>query len=113
MGHSVLKNQPHGGVIKKREEPYRTLLRAKPRDRKSHLERFIVLGDADPKHVEERLGSELISHQVMGHLNPNERIDNDLKDQAETITIKKRKSANRSSFIKQNSENKSVNKKER
>lgn len=49
--------QVHNGVIRKREEPYRTLLRARPKDKKSHLERFIVLGDADPRHVEEALGS--------------------------------------------------------
>mmetsp|Transcript_15363 Transcript_15363/g.19414 ORF Transcript_15363/g.19414 Transcript_15363/m.19414 type:complete len:85 (-) Transcript_15363:2280-2534(-) len=59
----------HGGLIRKREEPFRTLLRAKPKDKKSHLERFIVLGDADPRHVEERLGNELVSHQIMSHLN--------------------------------------------
>ena len=53
--------QVHNGVIKKRDEPYRTLLRAKPREKKSHIERFIVLGDADPRDVEEALGSQLLS----------------------------------------------------
>ena len=61
--------QAHNGLIRKREEPYRTLLRAKPKEKKSHLERFIVLGDADPRHVEERLGNELVSNQIMSHLN--------------------------------------------
>jgi len=50
-------SQAHNGVIRKREEPYRTLLRARPKEKKSHLERFIVLGDADPRHVEDSLGS--------------------------------------------------------
>lgn len=61
--------QAHNGLIRKREEPYRTLLRAKPKEKKTHLERFIVLGDADPRHVEERLGNELVSNQIMSHLN--------------------------------------------
>lgn len=57
--------QQHNGIIRKREEPYTTLLRARPRDKKSHFERFIVLGDADPRHVEERLGNALISNEVI------------------------------------------------
>ena len=35
-----------------------------------------MLGDADPKDIEERLGSELISHQVMGHLNSKDKVGN-------------------------------------
>jgi hypothetical protein len=52
--------QLHNGLIRKREEPYMTLLRARPKEKKTHFERFIVLGDADPKDVEERLGSALV-----------------------------------------------------
>ena len=62
------ESQPHNGIIRKREEPYTTLLRARPKDKKSHFERFIVLGDADPKHVEERLGNALVSNEVISKL---------------------------------------------
>jgi len=37
-----------------------TLLRARPKEKKTHFERFIVLGDANPRDVEERLGSALV-----------------------------------------------------
>ena len=47
-----------------------TLLRAKPKEKKTHFERFIVLGDADPKHVEERLGNAMISNEVISKLKP-------------------------------------------
>ena len=63
-----MDSQPHCGLIKKREEPYTTLLRARPKDKKSNFERFIVLGDADPSHVEERLGNALISNEVISKL---------------------------------------------
>lgn len=48
------------------------MLRARPREKKSHFERFIVLGDADPKHVEERLGNALVSHEVISRLQSDE-----------------------------------------
>lgn len=37
------------------------MLRARPKEKKTQFERFIVLGDADPKHVEERIGNALLS----------------------------------------------------
>ena len=55
-------------MIRKREEPYTTLLRARPKEKKTHFERFIVLGDADPRHVEERLGNALVSNEVISKL---------------------------------------------
>lgn len=64
----MTESQTHNGLIRKREEPYTTLLRAKPKDKKLHFERFIVLGDADPKHVEERLGNALVSNEVISKL---------------------------------------------
>lgn len=64
----VTMAQPHNGLIRKREEPFTTLLRARPREKKTHFERFIVLGDADPRHVEERLGNALISNEVISKL---------------------------------------------
>lgn len=64
----IAARQVHNGMIRKREEPYTTLLRARPKEKKSHFERFIVLGDADPKHVEERLGNALISNEVISKL---------------------------------------------
>lgn len=45
----------HEGIINKRMEPYRNILRSKPRQAKKNYDRFIVLGDADPKVVEERI----------------------------------------------------------
>ena len=59
------QNQVHNGIINKREEPYKTMLRSRARDYKLHSDRFIVLGDADPRHVEERLGGELMSNQII------------------------------------------------
>ena len=44
--------QTHNGVVHRREEPYTTILRARPREKKRAVEVFIVLNDADPKHVE-------------------------------------------------------------
>ena len=45
-----------------------TLLRAKPRERKVKYERFIILDDADPRHIEERFGGELMSKQLISKL---------------------------------------------
>ena len=47
-----------------------TLLRARPRDKKARnkYERYIVLGDADPKAVEETLGSTMIYNEVVENL---------------------------------------------
>ena len=67
----MIQNQVHNGIIKKREEPFMTLLRARPKEKKTHFERFIVLGDADPKHVEERLGNAMISNEVISKLKPD------------------------------------------
>ena len=47
-------------------------MRAKPKEKKSHFERFIVLGDADPRHVEERLGNALVSNEVISKLKAQE-----------------------------------------
>ena len=46
-----------------------TLLRARPKEKKTHFERFIVLGDAEPREVEERLGRALIYNQVIDKMN--------------------------------------------
>ena len=48
------------------------MLRARPKEKKSHFDRFIVLGDADPKEVEERLGNALISNEVIEKLKNSE-----------------------------------------
>ena len=58
----MTERQQHGGIIRKNAEPFKSILRARPKHRPSHFERFIVLGDADTKHVEERLGNALLSH---------------------------------------------------
>ena len=55
------------------------MLRAKPKEKKTYLERFIVLGDAKPNDIEARLGKELISHQVMRHIGS---VDNQKTDSA-------------------------------
>lgn len=70
MPDYTLQAQPHCGLLRKREEPYMTLLRARPKDKKgkSKYERFIVLGDADPKHIEETLGSAMIYNEVVGQM---------------------------------------------
>ena len=68
MPAKMTVSQLHNGIVRKREEPYTTLLRARPKDKKSHFERFIVLGDADPRHVEERLGNALVSNEVISKL---------------------------------------------
>ena len=68
MPAKMTESQLHNGIVRKREEPYTTLLRARPKDKKSHFERFIVLGDADPRHVEERLGNALVSNEVISKL---------------------------------------------
>ena len=46
-----------------------TLLRARPKEKKTHFERFIVLGDAEPREVEERLGRAFIYNQVIDKMN--------------------------------------------
>ena len=63
-----LSNQKHNGCVNKHEEPFMTLLRAKPRERKVKYERFIILDDADPRHIEERFGGELMSKQLISKL---------------------------------------------
>ena len=65
---AITSAQPHGGLIRKREEPYSSLIRARPREKKLMHDRLIVLGDADPNNVEERLGSALISNEVFDKL---------------------------------------------
>ncbi len=70
---SISLSEVHTGLIRKREEPFMTLLRARPKEKKTHFERFIVLGDAEPRHVEERLGSALIYNQVIDKLKPQQQ----------------------------------------
>jgi hypothetical protein len=40
------------GIIQKRMEPYRGIIKSRPRQTKKDYDRFIVLSDADPKVVE-------------------------------------------------------------
>jgi hypothetical protein len=47
--------QYHDGVIIKRQEPYRTILRARPKQVGNRFERFIALADSDPKEVQKRV----------------------------------------------------------
>ena len=65
---AVIKTQPHHGVVKKREDPYATLLRARPKQAKNQFTRFIVLGDASAAAVKERLGDAFISNEVIDRL---------------------------------------------
>ena len=59
-------------MIRKKDEPFVTILRARPRYQRDHFERFIVLGDANTKHVEERLGNALLFHQVVSKMAESE-----------------------------------------
>ena len=54
------------------------MIRARPREKKFGHDRLIVLGDADPKHVEERLGSALVSNEVFDKLKDHAKV-NELK----------------------------------
>ncbi len=45
----------HDGIIIKRQEPYRTILRARPKQIKNRFERFIALGDSDQAEVQRRV----------------------------------------------------------
>ena len=69
---SVTLSQQHGGFITKKADPYLTILRARPKNTRDHFERFIVLGDANTKHVEERLGNALLFNQVISKMGENE-----------------------------------------
>ena len=72
---AITSAQPHSGLIRKREEPFSSLIRARPREKKFGHDRLIVLGDADPKHVEERLGSALISNEVFDKLKDQAKLN--------------------------------------
>ena len=88
---SIFLKQLHNGLIRKREEPYMTLLRARPKEKKTHFERFIVLGDADPRDVEERLGSALVYNQVIEKLQTTQNpllADEDMRDDPNFIRQK-------------------------
>ena len=82
----MTERQQHGGIVRKKDEPYKSILRAKPKPKPSHFERFIVLGDADTKHVEERLGNALLSQQVISKIFESRAASgtasNDLKSQS-------------------------------
>ena len=53
------------GIIQKRMEPYRGIIKSRPRQAKRDYDRFIVLGDADPKIVEQRIGEIMKNQQSM------------------------------------------------
>ena len=48
-------DSPSDGLIQKRMQPYRSIIKNRPRQIKKDVDRFIVLGDADPHVVEARI----------------------------------------------------------
>ena len=73
--------------MRKKDEPFATILRARPKHPREHFERFIVLGDANQKNVEERLGNALLYHQVISKMQEkNQNVIYD-KDQQKKIGI--------------------------
>jgi len=57
-------------LIIKRKDPYQTILRARPVNRRHPYDRFIVLGDADPAEVERRIGNALMNEQAKKQASP-------------------------------------------